>query len=63
MVITLKDVYNELRTLHDQVAAMTPQTRTVSDHEVRLRRVERWMYALPASLLLAAGSLFVAIHH
>jgi len=30
--------------------------KAIDDHEQRLRRAERWIYALPPTLLLAAGS-------
>lgn len=61
ITVTLKDVYDELRKLHDQVATMTPQAQLIQDHEARLRRTERWLYALPPSLLLALASLIVAL--
>ena len=32
-----------------------------SDHEQRLRTLEKWMYALPASLVLSLGSIGLAI--
>lgn len=32
-----------------------------ADHEERLRRVERWMYAIPASLVTAVISITVTI--
>lgn len=35
--------------------------RVLEDHEDRLRRVERWIYAVPPTLLLAASSIFAAI--
>lgn len=39
--------------------------RAVDDHEARIRRLEAWMYALPASVLLAiasaAASIIIAI--
>ena len=44
----------------DKVNAMTPQSETIADHEKRLRRVERWMWALPAALITAVGSIGVA---
>lgn len=31
------------------------------DHEKRLRALERWRYALPTSLVLALGSIAVAV--
>lgn len=65
VTVTLKDVYDELRKLHDQVAAMTPQGQLITDHEARLRKLEAWRYALPGSLLLAIVSIVIAIleHH
>ena len=68
VVVTLKDIYVELRRLQDTVAAMTPQSVQINDHEGRLRALERWRYALPTSLLLALGSSGLAvaeivIHH
>lgn len=33
----------------------------LADHENRLRRVERWVYALPPTFLLAAVSLGLAV--
>lgn len=35
--------------------------RILDDHEVRLRKVERWVYAVPPTLLLAAASIIAAI--
>lgn len=31
------------------------------DHETRLRNVERWVYAIPPTLILAGGSVLAAI--
>ncbi len=31
------------------------------DHETRLRRVEKWVYAVPPTLILAAASVIAAI--
>lgn len=33
----------------------------VKDHETRIRLGERWRYALPMSVLVAAGSLVVTL--
>lgn len=60
-VITLKDVYIEVRRLQDTVAAMTPQGMQLADHETRIRSTERWKYSLPVSLLLAVGSSALAV--
>ncbi len=41
--------------------------RTLADYEGRLRALERWRYALPASLIVALGSagaaVLAALHH
>lgn len=60
-VVTLKDVYIELRRLQDTVASITPQATQLADHENRIRAGERWRYSLPVSLMLAIGSSGVAI--
>lgn len=59
-VVTLKDVWIEVRRLQDTVAMMTPQAQQLADHENRLRSSERWRYSLPVSLLLALGSSALA---
>ena len=35
--------------------------RLLSDYETRLRALERWRYALPTSVILAAGSAVTAL--
>jgi type II secretory pathway component PulF len=35
--------------------------KIVDDHEARLRRVEAWMYAVPAAVLISLGSVIAAI--
>lgn len=34
--------------------------RVLEDHETRLRRVERWMYVLPPTLITAIGAVVLA---
>lgn len=34
--------------------------KAIDDHERRLRQVERWVYGLPPTFLLAVASLIVA---
>jgi hypothetical protein len=50
-----------------QLAVIGEQLKSVPDHEVRLRALERWRYALPASVLAAlvsaAGAVAAAVHH
>ena len=39
------------------------QERVIEDHEARLRRVERWVYGIPPSILIAAAAVVVALLH
>jgi hypothetical protein len=35
--------------------------RAIDDHERRLRSVERWMYAMPPTLILASASVVISL--
>jgi hypothetical protein len=35
--------------------------RVVDDHETRLRRVEKWMYVLPPTVIVAGASVIIAV--
>jgi hypothetical protein len=35
--------------------------RVVEDHEQRLRRIERWMYVLPPTVITAGAAVILAI--
>lgn len=61
VVITLADVYVELRQLGQKVDNMAPQAQQVTDHETRLRALERWRYALPTAVLFALASVATSI--
>lgn len=65
VVITNKDIYFELRQLTDTVKSMTPQGEKIIDHETRIRALEKWKYALPASVLSAGVALYLSLqeHH
>lgn len=54
--ITLRDVYNEIQKIEARVSDMAPSVTIVADHEVRLRALERWRYALPPTIFLAVLS-------
>lgn len=60
VVITIKDIYGEMRELIAEVRNLATEFKAgkveAEDHEKRLRSLERWMYALPASLLVAVLS-------
>jgi len=57
VVIGIADVYVEVRKLAASVGTLTDSAKATTDHETRLRALERWRYALPGSLFLAAGAL------
>lgn len=66
VVITNKDIYTELLKVKEALTAMSPQAEQLRDHELRLRSVERWKYALPASIASSATAITIAIlesHH
>lgn len=56
VTITLKDIWIQLATLRDQVAAIADQKHTVDDHENRLRSLERWKYSIPPAIITAIFS-------
>jgi hypothetical protein len=66
VVITVKEVYDEMKELILEVRQLTNEYRNSrlvdEDHEKRLRAIERWMYAIPASLVAAIGSIIVALN-
>lgn len=57
--VSLADIYAELQKLRDAVNLLTPQAQTLADHETRIRQLEKWKYALPVSVILAAGDLIL----
>jgi hypothetical protein len=65
--ITTKDIYDEVKEMRDDVKEVVDLLRDtvtdVRDHESRIRSLERWKYALPASLFLALAGLADHIPH
>ncbi len=63
--VTIGDVYREVRQLRDELHTVLATTAmnaaNIADHETRLRRVEAWKNAIPPALLMAVGSLLVAL--
>lgn len=49
--ITLGEIYRTLVRVENHIAEVK------SDHENRLRKVERWVYAVPPTLLLALATI------
>lgn len=50
-----------------QLAVMGEQLKSITDHEQRIRALERWKYSLPVALLMALTSValtaYGAVHH
>ena len=46
----------ELARLQGTVAGVIEQLRVLQDHETRMRRIERYMYGVPAALAVALAS-------
>lgn len=61
VVITLKEVYDEMRALVAEVRSLTHELkesrRTDDDHEKRIRHLEAWKYGLPAALLTGIAGI------
>jgi len=57
VLVELADLKGSIRTLAEvTVARNNAQDAQLADHEVRLRRGERWWNSLPGTLLVAACS-------
>ena len=61
VMITLKDVWMEMVKMRDDVSRISASTAQLIDHEARMRSLERWRYALPASVIMALGSVSVTV--
>ena len=60
--ITLAVLNERLETIDEKIdAIMVTQGRKTDDLEERIRMVERWMYAVPASIITAIVSLALGI--
>lgn len=64
-IVTLKDVFVMVTKLVGQQEALHQRNLQAdqlhADHEQRLRALERWRYALPASFVVGLGALGAAI--
>jgi hypothetical protein len=60
VLITNKDLYIELRKVGDKVNEMVPQALQVADHEKRIRKIERWIWSIPSSLIISMAAVAVA---
>lgn len=61
VVITNAVIYQEVQQIKGVLQGMTGQGTQLTDHEARLRAVEKWRYAMPPTLLLSAVSIVIAV--
>jgi hypothetical protein len=54
-------ISEDLIAVREDVAFIKAKIETLPDHETRIRRVEKWMYGIPVSALVALGGLAAAI--
>ncbi|MFM9649962.1 hypothetical protein ACKI1S_27915 [Streptomyces galilaeus] len=66
VTIGAREIYDELVAMRDDVRssgqALTAVSATLTDHEDRLRSVERWKYSVPTALVTAVLSGAVTIY-
>lgn len=64
VMITLREVYDEIVGMRSDVQSLTQSRATtddkLEDHESRLRSVERWKYGIPVTTICAVGSTIAA---
>lgn len=53
-------IEDDVAAVREDVAYMRAKIEALPDHETRIRRIERWMYGIPASLLVAVGGIVAA---
>lgn len=61
VTITNREIYDKVVHLEEKIGAVVQQAAQVGDHETRIRSVERWKYALPATLGSSILSVVLAI--
>lgn len=64
-IVTSKDIYREVIRLVGHMQGIDARNAAAdaihTDHESRIRLLERWRYGLPASVILGLGSAGMAI--
>lgn len=64
VLITLKDVWIEVARLGTTLSSLEPVIKEIAkdqqDHEKRIRRLERLVWAIPSSLIMSGAAVAVA---
>lgn len=65
VTITSREIYDEIVGMREDVRSLTQHhesvTTKLTDHEDRLRALERWKYALPTAAVTAVVSAVVSV--
>jgi hypothetical protein len=65
VTISAREIYDQIVGLRDDVRSLVQSgaetSKTLEDHESRLRSVERWKYTVPTAALGAIGSAGITI--
>lgn len=59
VIITPRDMYDEMVKLRTAVSELTPPVRRIEDLERRLRKVEQWKWSVPVSVVLAIAAAYL----
>ncbi|OKI24408.1 hypothetical protein [Streptomyces sp. CB03911] len=58
--ISPREIYDQIVGMREDVRGLTQTSESVraelADHEDRLRQIERWRYAVPATVVMGLGS-------
>lgn len=57
----ISQVLLKLGEMGTDIAVIKEKMTVISDHEFRIRSLERWKYSLPIALLFAIGSVAASI--
>lgn len=65
VTVGAREIYDQLIAMREDVRAagqsLQGMTETLTDHETRIRAVERWKYSVPTALVTAVISAAVTI--
>lgn len=59
--VTTRDVYDKVTAVERSMSDLASAVTQVPDHEERIRSLEKWMYALPPTFILAALSAIMTL--
>lgn len=61
VTITLREIYDKLVRIEESVRVMDAPLQTVTDHESRIRGLERWRYSQPVTLVMSVASIVITL--